>query len=286
MKKLIISLVVIVAAAGGWSYWSQRSKEQATEAEKAAEGRKELEQKILSFTIDGRSPKGARQWHLEGNSAEFIDDAIHLNDLTAIAYGDNTTVNLSSDSGIYRKEKGEVTLIGNVKVLSSDGTILTTEEASWSQTTKQINSDVFVRVVREGMIATGTGASASSDEEKATLKKEVTVIMEPDTKVECDGPLEVSAKENLAVFYNNVKVKDKDGELYGDKLTVHFDPETQHLAQVVAEGNVKVLRGKSYTLSEKAVYTESTKSAKLTGKPRIIIDPDEIDELRKASEGS
>jgi lipopolysaccharide assembly outer membrane protein LptD (OstA) len=74
-------------------------------------------------------------------------------------------------------------------------------------------------------------------------------------------------------------VEDKDGRLYADMLTVNFDPDTRKLTEVVAEGNVKVKKGNSYTISEKAVYTESTKSAKLLGRPRVVIDPAEVDKL-------
>jgi lipopolysaccharide export system protein LptA len=84
---------------------------------------------------------------------------------------------------------------------------------------------------------------------------------------------------NIAVFHDNVIVEDKEGKLLADKLTVNFDPDTKRISEVIAEGNVKVKKGNSYTLSEKAIYTESTKSAKLLGHPRIIIDPEEVQHL-------
>ena len=240
-----------------------------------------LEQKVLSFTIDGRSPKGAKQWHLEGNSAEIREEDIYLNDLKAVVYGDNVTANLTSDSGIYRREKGEVELIGNVKVFADDGFVLTTERAKWSQMTREIFTDSVVHIKREGMSAVGKGGMANSDEKTAMLREDVIVIMEPDTKVNCDGSMEINYNDNVAVFHENVRVEDKDGELFADKLTVDLDPETQKLTRVTAEGNVKVKRGKTYTISEKAIYTDSTKSARLLGRPRVVIDPMELAELEK-----
>jgi len=129
------------------------------------------------------------------------------------------------------------------------------------------------------MVARGKGGMANSDERTAFLKEDVTVTIEPDTRVDCAGSLEVRYNDNIAIFMDDVKVKDKDGNLFADKLTVEFDPDTKKLAKVIAEGNVKVKRGKSYTISEKAVYTESTKSARLEGRPRIIIDPTELSKL-------
>jgi lipopolysaccharide export system protein LptA len=172
-----------------------------------------------------------------------------------------------------------VELIGNVRVVSDDGTVLVTDSAKWSQITKDISTESDVRIEHEKMIATGRGGVANSDAKKAMLREDVTVTIEPDTQVDCEGPLEVDYNGNKAVFYNNVRVKDRDGELFSDKLTVNISPETKKIAQVVAEGNVKLRKGKSYTMSQKAIYTESTRSAKLIGKPRVVIDPGELEEV-------
>jgi LPS export ABC transporter protein LptC len=282
MKKALIFLVIIAATAIFWIYrerYGGKADSQKAVRTESPEKLQELDQKVLSFRIDGRSPKDAKQWHLEGNSAEIRGETIYLNDLKAIAYGENVTANLTSDTGIYNKEKGEVELIGNVKVFTDDGFTLTTEQDKWSQMTKEIFTDNVVHITQEGMSAVGKGGTANSDEKTATLKEDVVVMMEPDTRVDCDGPLEVNYNENVAVFYENVKVEDKDGKLFADKLTVNFDPESKKLSQVTAEGNVKVKKGKSYTISEKAIYTESTKSAQLLGRPRVIIDPAELAQL-------
>ncbi len=276
-------MLIASIAAAMWShqvrYGRQSVPEIALMRDSAAVG-SDLEQKVLSFVIDGRSPKGAKQWHLEGNSAEIIGDDIYLNDLKAVAYGDDSKIDLTSDKGIYRKEKGEVELIGNVEVVSDDGAVLITESAKWSQLTKEISTADKVRVEREGMVAIGIGAVANSEEKWAVLKQNVEVVIEPNTIVTCDGSMEVRYDDNTAVFLENVKVTDKDGQMFADKLVVYFDRETQKLARVEAEGNVKVKRGDSYTISEKAIYTESTKSAKLIGKPRVIIAPEQLQEFQ------
>jgi len=284
-KRLIVIAVIILALFAGYKIFIRPGGKTSGQSEASREKDiKDLEQKVLSFNIDGRTAKGVKQWHLEGDSAEIMDDEVHFNDLKAVAYGDNVTINLKSDTGIYRKEKGEVELKGNVKVVSDDGVVLTTESAKWSQVTKEISTEEDVRIEQGKMIATGKGGHANSDEMKAMLKKDVTVTIEPDTKVWCDGPLNVNYAKNIAIFYNNVKVKDKDGELFSDKLSVDFDPTTKKIAQVTAEGNVKLRKGKSYTISQKAIYRESTKSAKLIGKPRVIIDPQELEKAVQSEE--
>jgi len=278
MKRIIwISLISLVIVLGGVVLMRLSGKSGAPSGGGAPKA--ELEQEVTTFSIDGRSPKGVKQWHLDGKSAEIIGDDIHLHDLKAIAYGDDATINLSSDSGIYRKELGEVELFGNVDVVSDEGYTLKTERAKWSQNTKEISTEELVHIDKEGMSAVGTGGMANSEEKKAVLNKDVTVKIEPDTRVDCDGSLIVLYKENMAVFSENVMVEDKDGRLFADKLTVEFNGDTQELDRVVAEGNVKLKKGKSYTISDMAIYTETTKSAQLLGRPRIIIDPDEIANL-------
>jgi len=255
------------------------------ELDKQAEN-PDVEQQVMAFSIDGSSSSGANQWHLMGESARIQEDEIYLYKLKAKAFGEKVVVDITSDEGIYNKTNGEVELFGNVKVVSDDGTTLETERAVWSQVTKEVTTESLVRISREGMTAVGEGAAANSDEKKAILKKNVTVTMEPNTVVNCDGILEIDYNKNTAVFFDNVRVKDKEGVLFADKLTINFDPETEGVVQGVAEGNVKVKKGNSYTMSEKAVYTESTKSAELLGRPRIIIDPEELAELEKQEKGS
>jgi lipopolysaccharide export system protein LptA len=266
------SIKVAAAAAliiTGASYFYRPEKiTQAPFGKEAADASSGLEQKVTAFSIEGRSPQGARQWNLNGESAEIVGEDIYLNSLSAVVYNDESVVNLSSDSGVYRRTTGEVELIGNVRVFSGEEFTLLTDSARWVQ------EDKIIRAV-------GKGGSANSDEKWAKLNSEVRVFISPDTRVRSDGPLEVRYDENVAVFRDGVIVEDKEGRLLADMLTVEFDPETKKLSRVTAEGNVKVKKGNTYTLSEKAVYTEGTKSAELLGRPRVIIDPAEIENFDK-----
>lgn len=281
MKKKLKVVVLLLAIAGIVLYFRREPGDSAVapQAPALSGPREEIEQNVTSFSIAGRSPKGVRQWQLDGDSARISGDEIFLDNLRAIAYGEQATVNLTSDSGIYRKGIGEVELTGNVKVISGTEFSLVTESARWSQNTKEIHTEDIVHISREGMTARGSGGSASSEENWARLERDVEVKIEPDTTVISSGPLDVRYDDNVAVFRDNVRVEDKDGRLFADILTVEFDPEDRKISRVVAEGNVKVKKGNSYTLSEKAIYTDTTKSAQLLGRPRIIIDPEELGEL-------
>ncbi len=277
---VVIILAALIAGLIGFLAAHNAKVKKQEAVQKIKEG-KEVEQKVLSFSIDGRTSKGVKSWHLEGKTAEFIDDEIFLNDLKAYALTDNGKIDLVSDRGVFRRSLGEVELIGNVKVLNDMGVTLISNSAKWSQNSKEILSDDIVYIEHEKMKARGEGAIANSEEKIAILKKNVEVNIEPDTEVRCDGPLEMRYEENTATFKDNVRVKDKDGKIFADKLIVYFGGDEKKLERVEAEGNVKVQRGKSYTLCEKAVYTESTKHAKLTGRAQVIIDPEQISEFEK-----
>ncbi len=283
MKKILFSAcVVFFAFLFLWhNEWSSSARDEKS-AEMEVPGKNDIDQKVMSFSVDGRSPIGVRQWHIEATSAEITgEEEIVLNMLKAVAYADETAVFLTSNTGVYHKDAGEVELIGNVEVVSEEGFKLKTERAKWSHKDKKISTDEIVEITREGLVAVGKGGMADSENKRAVLFSDVSVTMVPETKVRCNGSLEVSYTDNKAIFRDNVVVEDKDGSLSSDKLTVDFDPVTQKLARVTAEGNVKIKRGNSYTLSEKAVYTDSTRSAKLEGNPRIIIDPTELAELNE-----
>jgi len=278
MKKILIILLTMTAGLVCWYYRDTLFGTSAGGVKKRVEDADDaIKQQVYTFSIDGKTPKGAKQWHLEGKSAEMVGDDIHLKDLVAVAYGEEYTINLVSDKGIYNKAKGEVELIGDVVVTSDDGGVLKTDRAKWNQVSKEVYTDSIVNIERDGISAVGTGGRANSKEKSAVLLSEVTVNLEPDTLVECDGSLEAGFDDNKAVFSDNVRVTDKDGRMFADTLTVHFDPDSHKISQVIAEGNVKVLKGKSYTLAEKATYTDGTRSVKFVGKPRVVIAPEELD---------
>ncbi|KJJ83808.1 secreted protein containing DUF1239 [Candidatus Omnitrophus magneticus] len=277
----IIKFIIILAVITGIAVVSQNKsrkpeiKKNLSQVESNPK-KDSTEQKAYTFSIDGKTTKGVKKWHLEGTTAEMMGDEIQLGQLNAIAFGEEFSAKLVSDKGIYYRDKSLVELVGNVKVTTDEGTLLTTDSAQWSQETREITTDSIVTIVRSNMRAEGKGAIADSFKKIAKLIKNVRVAMEPSTIVYCDGPMDVNFGDNVAIFQNNVKVRDKDGELFADKLTVSFSKETKKIAEVRAKGNVKLVRGKSYTLCEEAIYTDGTRSVQFLGKPTIVIAPEEI----------
>lgn len=279
------SLYILIAAGMVFSFFffysRDRSNGTSPESPQQASAERALTQEISEFVIDGRSPRGAEKWRLEGVSAEIMEEKIRLSDLTAQAWTDRGEADLSSREGYYYRETGMVELIGDVEIESADGAVLRTERAVWEHNTNQVNTASRVYITRHNFEAEGTGGRANSELRTAQLDRDVVVRIYPDTQIVCSGPLMIAYYDNKAEFHDDVVVVDADGRLIADKLTVYFDADTRRLSEAVAEGDVKVKRGNSYTISEKAVYNESTASARLSGRVRMIIDPEQVEEFDK-----
>jgi len=160
-----------------------------------------------------------------------------------------------------------------------------------------------VDIQRDNIIASALGAFAQTDLKKVNLEKAVSVQINPKDSdvsnlesnkitITCDGPMEIDYDKNNAIFYNNGKVVKEDIQIYSDRLEVYFlketiktgqttNPETQ-IKNIIASGNVRIIRGDNVSFSQEAIYEPQDKKIILKGSPRLIIYPKE-EELNAAS---
>jgi lipopolysaccharide transport protein LptA len=89
------------------------------------------------------------------------------------------------------------------------------------------------------------------------------------TEITCDGPLEVDYEKNVAIFNENVLVKDPQVMLKANKMQVFFDAESKTIDRIVAEGSVKFKKGDRQAKSEMAVYLAKEGKIVLTGNPMV-----------------
>ena len=97
------------------------------------------------------------------------------------------------------------------------------------------------------------------------------------TTITCDGPLELNYKKNRASFLNNVKVEDREGNIFADRIDVYYNPTTRRIKCVVARDNVRIVNGENVTYSEKAIYLVDEGRVVLPNRPKLVIE----NELRK-----
>ncbi len=192
-----------------------------------------VDQKVVSFNLEGYTDRGEKEWEIVGESAETIEgDLIEMTNIVANTYGDEARTTLEADKGLYDRSKTNVKLRENVKLTITDA----------SQITKQY---------------VGFGLKDESGGSK--------------TVITCDGEVEFDYVGNKIYLKENVKVVSDEGQIDADKITVSLDPETKKMKEIVAEGNVRIKRDENITYSQKATYIEADKKVILSGRPKIEI---------------
>lgn len=270
MERTVLILMLVLLF-NGCAKKETRAPE-PSEEEVAMEG----EQKIMSFSLAGYEEGGKKKWEVEGKSADVMADVVNLTEVEAKTYGEETNVTLVADRGTFNRTSSDVHLESNVVATSTEGTTLTTDVLNWKNNEERVYTDKFVKVTREGMETTSTGAEAHPNLKEVEFKKDVKVVTgKPQTVITCDGPMEVDYGKNFAVFDNKVKVEDERGQLYCDKATAYYDSKMRQITKVVAQGNVKIVRGGSWTFSDEAVYLAKEEKIILTGSPKVVIYPEE-----------
>jgi len=239
------------ASQGGVIGMDQVPGKEENKTQKSAEpGSPDLvNQKILAFNLEGLTDKGEKKWDVSGESAESVtENRIKLNNVTARSYGEGTEATIKGDVGIYDKTNNDVMLEKNVRA-----TIENTQGFS----------DEIIGGPLNVAAKTAQTAGQQTDSAANTAKKK--------TVITCDGEAHFDYKDNQAYFDKNVKVVSDDGNIDADRITVYLDVTTKKVKEIVAEGNVRIMRGENITYSDKATYVEAEKKIVLTGQPKLVI---------------
>lgn len=254
---------------------------------------KDSDQQIGDFSLSGYGEKGKKSWDLSGKSADIFNEVVKLKEVVGNHYADKDSINLTADNGDFNKNSGVVHLENNVVITTSSGAKLTTNSLDWDRKQQIVSTLDKVSLQRSDMNLTGEGAKGQTALKQVALEKNVRLDIEPLDKqkakkekivIICDGPLEVDYEKNIAIFNNNVKVETPDSTIYSDKMQVYFTAKQEgakkgegaavmssSINRIVAQGNVRILRGENTSYSQEAVYTALDKRIVLTGRPHIEI---------------
>ncbi|MFA6079395.1 MAG: LptA/OstA family protein [Candidatus Omnitrophota bacterium] len=208
-----------------------------------------VKQKVLSFDLEGFTQKGTKSWEVKGESAEAIsENQIKLDNIVAKAYGEEAEATITAETGVYDKSKNNVTLEKNVHATID-------------------NTEMFAESYA------GVPGSPAKEKKIAGEQKKRRI------SITCDGEVEFNYEKNQAYFNKNVKVKSEDADIDADKITINLEANTKKIKDIVAEGNVKIVRGENITYSDKATYVESEKKIILTGRPKLVISQEGTTEV-------
>ncbi|MFH1848380.1 MAG: LPS export ABC transporter periplasmic protein LptC, partial [Candidatus Omnitrophota bacterium] len=236
-----------------------------------------IDQKILSFNLEGYRDNGEKKWELEGSSADIFARKIKLHDIVARSFGRDVLLTLKASEGTYDRDTQNVRLQGNVVGRTSDGAEILTDSLDWKAQTEEVRTDSPVRFNKDNITANGMGMVAVPDAKRITLNKDVIIQIAEDspTTIKCDGSLRLDYIRNIATFMDAVVITDKRAEISSDKMKVLFDPDTRRIRRAVAIGNVRILQGQNATYSDRAIYTTGNGKVRFIGKPRITVFAEE-----------
>ena len=250
----------------------------------AQEG-EEAGQKVDGFSLVQYEESGGKRWELKGKSADVEEGHVKIEEISAVAFGEETSFKLKARQGDFDREKNLVHLENNVVVKTTDGTALTTDSLDWDAGTRDVFTDEEVTIKKSDFQVNGKGAEVNLEAKTAELKKDVTANIKSvetdilrsahdairNTVITCDGPLDINYKKNKATFQNNVEVKDSQGNILADRIDVYFTKDMHRIRCVVARENVKIVNGENVTYSEKAIYLVDQGRVILPKRPKLVI---------------
>lgn len=87
-------------------------------------------------------------------------------------------------------------------------------------------------------------------------------------RIKSDG-LEWDYKGHVVTFKGNVIANQEDVTLHSDRMVIYYDETTSEVAQIVAEGAVRIVQLDRRATGEKAVFHNAEKKIVLTGRPVV-----------------
>lgn len=254
-------------------------------------------QQMLDFNLAGYGAKGQKTWEVQGGSMDMQGNDVKINDITAHMYGAKDSMVVTADHGSMDKANSIMYLTDNVRAVADSGAQMNTDSLSWEQKEQRISTKDQVEITKDNMTASAKGLEANPDLKVAKFGKDVQVTLD-DKKVQgkkdssqnagigfgtgrvvitCEGPMELNYEKNTAVFEKNVKVEGDSGQgtMFADKMTIVFSMEAKQIDKLVAEGNVKIVRGENISYSDGLTFTGADKRVVLTGRPKLVMFPQE-----------
>jgi hypothetical protein len=262
MKYLpIIVLLIILTITGCGKKTAEKTKETAKQKD-------EVQHKVLAFNLEGLTERGAKKWDVTGRSAESVsENEIKLDKIVANAYGTDGAATITADKGMYDKSKNNVRLEQNVRAVIDNTNSMGKDIfdiSPGSKTTQKVTAPKTVQPAKAPAKTPAAPADNTLEEKTQKSKKTKTVIT-------CEGEALFDYEKNKAYFNKNVKVVSDDGKIDADKISAHLDSKTKKVTEIVAEGNVKIMRGENITYSDMATYVEADKKVILTGNPKLVL---------------
>ena len=237
----------------------------------------QIDQEVHSFSFEGYGDNGVKQWELQGDTAHLQGEVAFLEKVKVESL-EGKGATLTSQVGQYNLRTKQAHLEKDVVVQTEEGTRLMAEALDWDGERRRMTTEQPVTIEKDQVHSQGVGAEAYPDLKQLTLKEKVRVEMGPDLVITSKGPMEIDYARHIAVFQEDVMVRDKEGSMKADRMEVFLDPQSSGVDHVDAAGNVEIQRGESLSYSDRATYDAKLKKVTLQGSPRLLLQPRKEDE--------
>lgn len=166
--KRVFFLVILLSMV-----YCQKNPEPEHKNELTPVSKEGAEQFVL---VDTKGDK--KNWVLSAERANNFNDSIKINDVTVEFYDSKGEYNstLTSDSGVVYSISGNMSAIGNVRVVSKDSTILKTDYLDWNNKRRKIITEDFVEITKKNSIITGKGMESDPNLEHIEIKENFNAI--------------------------------------------------------------------------------------------------------------
>jgi len=133
------------------------------------------DQEIDGFTLT-QTRDGTKVWVLKADRALIFEEAgrVEMVAFRVDFFSENGQVRstLTAREGLLMRRTNDMEAYRDVVVVAEDGTRLTTDRLTWNERTGKIESDRFVRVVKDRDEFTGVGLEADPDLKNIRVKSE------------------------------------------------------------------------------------------------------------------
>lgn len=234
--------------------------------------------RVRDFCLFRYGKEKSERWKLVGKEAVVFDKYVNVKSLKATTYYKGSPTEIRAKNAyLNENNREEVVLKEKVEIINGKGLRLVTDQLNWYNKHNLVETDEWVKIEKNDSIKIiAKGLEANTQLNTARLNKEINVRFQEDKTnvaiITCDGPLEIDYNRGIAVFNNNVKVNYPEGEIESHSAIVYFSKEEEgKVKKVIAEGRVKIVRGKNVAWAEKVTYFYENKKAILEGQPRLVI---------------
>lgn len=175
LRYLLISIIsVITIFAGGFLYvWLNKGGIKFAIPKISSD----LEIKEVNLT---RSVAGKTEWELKARSADYFKEkgVTHLESPYVIFFGKGERrFELKSDKGEVFNDTSDMTALGDVRVVTSDGYSFKSDYLRYYSEKKVVTTESRVLIKGKGIEIEGVGMEAYVDRNRVLLKKDVKAIL-------------------------------------------------------------------------------------------------------------